>query len=128
MRTDLLVLPPSDVVVICVGREYKSANRRLRLHYPKHNNPPVKLKSPLLPFLACFLSHFSLSSIVYSHALFLSKSSPVSLASCFSPIASACLRLRSNLAKLRALSRAVLVSVMRSRRLALADSDCGVME
>jgi hypothetical protein len=50
---------------------------------------PVKANCARLSFLFCFLSHFSLSSMLYSQFVFLSKSSPVSCARCFSPIASA---------------------------------------
>lgn len=83
---------------------------------------PVKLKSALLPFLAVFLSHRSLSSIEYSQARFRSKSSPVSRASAFSPIASACFRFRSSLTRLRAVAREALVSAIKSLRFAWADS------
>ena len=76
--------------------------------------PPVKLKSALRCLRACFLSHFSLSSIEYSQARLRSRSSPVSSASRFSPMASAILRLRSSLAKLRARSRCVLTSEIKS--------------
>lgn len=128
----LLVLASSNVIIICARSKKMSVGdhahtRRVASHARScPQNPPVKLKSPLLPFLACFLSHFSLSSIEYSHARLRSRSSPVSLASCFSPIASACLRFRSSLAKLRAESRIVFFSVIKSCRFALAESACFV--